>query len=838
MTYARRLSEAKEKVFYKSIATKILDALIKIRSSNAGSMSAHRRWVWELIQNAKDVHSTGGVRIEIDFEPDVIEPHVTFRHNGSPFTVDNLRFLIEQTSSKDRSEDEGEKRSQSGKYGTGFLTTHLLSEVVTVTGVVKDPEEDQKRFELVLDRSGRDIAAITAAVRMAEGAIEGLDDLPAHEEYQEGDFSTAFRYGLETESLEVARAGIADLYKCLPYTLVFVDEVNSVTVRPGRRFFRNPVLQEALSPAIHLESVIVEDGAQSLAFSVVRLAKGLTSIATPVSVNGGKVTLLPIEEETPRLFCDFPLIGAEMFPFPTLVNNPNFNPTEPRDGVWLTTTSKGQDLSATNKAFIQDAVELYSMLLKHATTHEWGNLHLLAQMPEEKFSSEWVDSKWLATSVIGPLRKQLLEAPIVTTASGKLAPMQDHSGGTRIWFPHSESPKVRQELWQCAVALYPDALPRQSDIEIWHTVSWLGGQKLTVRNLAAIVEKFGTVSKLVDALGARRDWVDWLNAFYKLLAMEPGNYDEVIMNRAIFPNQRGDFCKRSQLHWDAGNIGDEFKDILALLGRDVRAKLADERLRENFDATEVFDRGHIVKQLTSEIATRHSASSNSGRLLAFKKMLLYFADYPDQARALFPDLVRNKHHLYDDDEIVENINKADQLAGLLTEFKVASADELRKLISGDTSSGKGLLPVTQEILLSLGITSPEAWAQALENNPDLAAQFSHESTPSLDKFVFVQTLIANAKRAVIEHLKTLPEYDLSQMETTASTVLAGIRKRGESVYVVVRPALDGQVIIYYSSELDVLDYERSELWASEGTLARPISLGRVLRQGQIKKFPI
>ena len=52
-----------------------------------------------------------------------------------------------------------------GKFGTGFLTTHLLSRVVYVSGIFNNLTEGQpmpdegvkyKRFSLLLDRSPRD----------------------------------------------------------------------------------------------------------------------------------------------------------------------------------------------------------------------------------------------------------------------------------------------------------------------------------------------------------------------------------------------------------------------------------------------------------------------------------------------------------------------------------------------------------------------------------------------------------------------------------------------------------------------------------------------------------
>ena len=121
---------------------------------------------------------------------------------------------------------------------------------------------------------------------------------------------------------------------------------------------------------------------------------------------------------------------------------------------------------------------------------------------------------------------------------------------------------------------------------------------------------------------------------------------------------------------------------------------------------------------------------------------------------------------------------------------------------------------------------------------DLALLFSHQSTPTTDMFVYVQSIIKQAKARIIAHLRTLPNYDLSEMDETAPTVLAGIRKDGRDLTVVVRPAYDGEVIIYYGSERDVLDYEDSELWIDDGKSVRQVTLGHILKTTQIRRFPV
>jgi hypothetical protein len=167
---------------------------------------------------------------------------------------------------------------------------------------------------------------------------------------------------------------------------------------------------------------------------------------------------------------------------------------------------------------------------------------------------------------------------------------------------------------------------------------------------------------------------------------------------------------------------------------------------------------------------------------------------------------------------------------------VKDVAELRAVIEKHATTPQ-LLPATQQIIASLGITSVEEWTKALEDK-NLAALFSHQSTPTTDMFVYAQSLIKKAKDRVKAHLLMLAEYDLSEMDETAVTVLAGVKHDGRDVNIVVRPAYDGTVIIYYQSERDVLDFEDHELWVDTGQDVRRITFGHILKKTDIRRFPI
>lgn len=74
--------EAFDNATYKQAADKIRQILSAIRNNPASSA---KRWVWELMQNAKDIPNRfGKVSIEIDL---MSENKLQFRHNGNPFVI-------------------------------------------------------------------------------------------------------------------------------------------------------------------------------------------------------------------------------------------------------------------------------------------------------------------------------------------------------------------------------------------------------------------------------------------------------------------------------------------------------------------------------------------------------------------------------------------------------------------------------------------------------------------------------------------------------------------------------------------------------------------------------
>ena len=117
----------KDRVLTDNTAQGILNHLKELASNRA---RMQRRWVWELLQNARDASADDDTHLSASIELD--DGELVFQHNGRGFTEEEVAHLIYHGSTK------VEDKKTIGQYGSGFLTTHLLSPEVDVSGQLSD----------------------------------------------------------------------------------------------------------------------------------------------------------------------------------------------------------------------------------------------------------------------------------------------------------------------------------------------------------------------------------------------------------------------------------------------------------------------------------------------------------------------------------------------------------------------------------------------------------------------------------------------------------------------------------------------------------------------------
>jgi len=523
---------------------------------------SERRWVWELLQNAKDVgFENKSVSVEINF--DKANAYLEFKHNGKPFSVDNITFLIEQVSTKERKVKEGEKSKTTGKFGTGFLTTHLLSEKVRLAGVVKEPELPHRKFNIQLDRSGREIQEITDSVNASIAILESLDSYPSHLTWNPQEFNTVFRYDLDSKGIEVAEIGLTDLHNALPFTLAFMPTIASISI-PHETTTYNVENIESINEGMQIIRIQKKGLSITNNIEIVRLDSEDVSVAIEIERKEGKVFILQLDKSMPRIFCDFPLIGTEDFHFPVVVNSSLFNPNEPRNGIYL--TDKWEQKILDNKKLMQVAVRLYYTLLDFAAENNWQNMFHLAsvRLPSEK---NWISKPWFESEILNPIREKLLGSMIVDTVNqGRTA--FDIDEDSCVDFPSHSSKEIREKIWDLCSQCSYFIMPSKEHIHDWYPLVWDKKFKLTLESLTEWVANEENILQLSENFSESGvDVIEWLNEYYDLLNHDEKFISELANDRfAIIPNQNGVFKKKSELFID-DEIEEELKNVLSILGQ-------------------------------------------------------------------------------------------------------------------------------------------------------------------------------------------------------------------------------------------------------------------------------
>ena len=212
--------EARDQRLGKNDARRIRAERDKACSPTSG---AAKRWPFELLQNAHDPGPRDdSARVELQIT--ATDSELAFQHNGRPFTFDDLAALLSGGSNK-----EYDSADTTGRFGTGFLVTHVLSPRITLRGIMAS-SSGYEEFNLQLDRSG-DEDAILDNTRAADDAIEAA--IPV--EMTEGLWTARFVYPLDAH--EAVDAGIDALRSSMPFLVGSCPHLGQVTIegRDGAR---------------------------------------------------------------------------------------------------------------------------------------------------------------------------------------------------------------------------------------------------------------------------------------------------------------------------------------------------------------------------------------------------------------------------------------------------------------------------------------------------------------------------------------------------------------------------------------------------------------------------
>lgn len=562
-----------------------------------------KRWFWELLQNAKDtvvfkkgektLLNSPDKKVDVKLtltKNDKNETVLKFEHNGNPFKFSNHQYKYDDpkclllADSGKIEEDETQREDITGQFGTGFLSTHILSLRILVEGIFLDKKGDYNKFNFELDRQFQN------KLQLAEKVEKSLDQYDSNFKPVNNlsTFETSFTYFLDNnkegidEGINTVKNGLEGLENYIPFVLSFSKEIRSVEIFDDLVAKNYTVFsrQEELAKKDNEETVVKIDKSiftifknskgnilnqETVLISTISNLENHIDLATRIYPNTNRFELREIDNKLSVLFCTFPLIGSENWRFPIMFNSSKFYPETERNGITLI-----KDKDNGNQERIKQAIELYKLYCSSCVNNNYENLIFLADTRIDHCPI-WCDEDWYIER-LNEIREFLLNQPIVTNELGNSIILQD------TLFPTFIGTEKLKIFWNICYKYSPTIIPQFKDIDKWNKFidvnfkKW-NDLKFPLEKLLSEIETYGSIEKLAETKFSsdKQITLEWLNSLYSFIQIAT-EQKELFDDFSIIPNQNGVFKKLDDLRFDV-NIPEELKDILSLFEQDKRNKL-------------------------------------------------------------------------------------------------------------------------------------------------------------------------------------------------------------------------------------------------------------------------
>lgn len=557
LTYERALHEQHSR----NEARRILALVRQARNSprNAGI-----RWPFELLQNALDAGPREGrsfVMVRLRREP----AKVVFEHDGAPFTSQELAALLSGGSSK-----EFESETTTGRFGTGFLVTHALSERTRLRGLLQ-LATGCERFDLTLDRGGDEEAILTniqdshEAIRAAGPASDLAEVQSAVLEYACGESDV---WGL----------GLQALRRALPYLYGTRTSLGHVELQTGKDDIETWMPLETGEIALDRGYIdwraiaVTKGGTPRRELCVYRFrAAADASAAALVLVertSHGFRVCLP-DSDAPRVFREYPLRSSGSLPVNFILDG-KFDTEQERRSLLM---------SPNDSTLLEQALSGAVVAVQYAVSQQWRDAHWLAYVscPTTGFDSREEKGWW--TEHLANFAKRLAVMPIVECGSQCLPAARDEGEYADFIIPRlldaaGEDETTVERLWPLVEAADTLLPPSKHLAPDWTKIA-LGWRSLGVKIdpicVAQLAEWVRADAETLEQLEVAGNVQEWLSVFLDIVGecwtKRAGM--ELSPLSGMIPNQNRRLCSPSALSRDH-DVPERLKDICVGMGYDIR----------------------------------------------------------------------------------------------------------------------------------------------------------------------------------------------------------------------------------------------------------------------------
>lgn len=593
------IKQASKMQQYSSQAKRLQEKLLLIKDRINPS---RRRWFWELLQNASDYNEHVSVRLI------VTQDKVEFLHDGAPFSVTDVLNVISPDSGKDDEKDESNKENI-GKFGTGLVSTHILSSLMQVKGIFcKKDDNSLFEFAFTLDRS-----CFEDKTELIDEMAKVRTDFEVSEHKEvskcEG-FNTSFTYILNHPLPKVPAMMAADidldyLYAMLPYTLCFMDKVESIFIEDRRNDVHTYSIRRKEKTEGNIVFEITCDGIVSTKnFAVF----SFQDVSTTFCYENN--TIVPFPKNISKMFCGLPLIGMEEIGMPFILNSLKFIPSSERDGIAFSPSSNPE-----NRKLLVDSVKLYSKMLDYIEAKRMDGAYNLTHMSRKYNGNQESNEQFQKVGILH-YKQELLNHSIVRSQSG------DFINYAQVRIPFNDS-KLDEKLYDLASSVAEKVLPAAADYKHWFEAtdfSLFSEQEYTYKMLAEKIEQVGSVLAFGKSADITNNWLKKCIVYLK----DCNRY--IFSEKKLLPNQLGELRLCNELFVD-NDLPNELKNIYNMLFDGDGSKIEAELLDKTYEQLEVVNQTcsveHLSRRIDDKVADVYNKNNSNASSIALPLNKLY-----------------------------------------------------------------------------------------------------------------------------------------------------------------------------------------------------------------------
>jgi len=398
------LDESRRSVFSKIYLKNVHDKLKKLENPKEVD---YKRWIWELIQNAKN-NSNGK---DVDIQIVVNNDEYIFKHNGAPFNVETFTSLIYKFD-----ENKENPMESNDHFSTGFLSTHCLSKNVKLSSqITTNNNSEPQGFTITMYREGKD-----------ENLLEGLQKTENSFKYPiESDEWTTYEYTTTTDkNRKAGKLGIENFKSNIYKTMLFCPEIRSINLNDNGKILsieRKDVI-ENFDDKCHKLILSIRDGERdfkkSFLYTIINEHndkygdKNNLRICCAIELdNDDNVS---VDSSSLCFFCSLPVVGYEKHELPFIINSPDFVPDSKKQSILL------DENCEINKTILLKSKKMFEVLLKCLCKNNVGKRYLLIRgmdtIPNE---NENFDLAWYKENFEKPMRNTIIQFPIIYNENNK-----------------------------------------------------------------------------------------------------------------------------------------------------------------------------------------------------------------------------------------------------------------------------------------------------------------------------------------------------------------------------------------------------------------------------------